>query len=177
MEKSTGRQKEFMAYEYKEINVSGDMASFYMDCYENFGWQQDENFPARESGSSVTLRLKRDRRIANKVELTRLQRHFEADMDDIYALEASKTSFANAVSIAVGVIGTGFMAGSVFAVTASTPVIWLCVVLAVPAFAGWIMPYFIYKSTKAKKTKDVAPYIEAKYEEIYELCERGHALL
>ena len=170
-------QKCFTSYEYKELNVKEEQASFYLDCYENFGWQQDENFPPQIKGDQVLLKLKRNRKIANKVELTRLQRHFEADMQDIFSLENSKTSLATILALFLGLLGTAFMAGSVFAVTANPPIIWLCIVLAIPAFAGWILPYFIYKNVKEKKTKKITPYIEEKYDEIYEICEKGHSLL
>lgn len=170
-------QKEYTSYEYKELNVKDELASFYLDCYESFGWQQDDNFPPQKNGGMVTLKLKRNRKIINKVELTRLQRHFEADMQDIFSLENSKTTQAMIASLTTGIIGTAFMAGSVFAVTATPPVIWLCIILAIPAFAGWILPYFIYKKLKEIKTRKVTPYIEEKYEEIYEICEKGHSLL
>ena len=113
----------------------------------------------------------------NKVELTRLQRHFEADMQDIFSLENSKTSLATILALVIGILGTAFMAGSVFAVTAEPPIIWLCILLAIPAFAGWILPYFVYKKVKEEKIKKVTPYIEEKYDEIYEICEKGHSLL
>lgn len=171
------RQREYISYEYKELSVQKNQASFYLDCYENFGWQRDDNFPPQENRDMVVLKLKRNRKIVNKVELTRLQRHFEADMQDIFSLESSKTTQAIIVSLTIGMIGTAFMAGSVFAVTASPPVIWLCILLAIPAFTGWILPYFVYRKLKEEKTKKVTPYIEEKYEEIYEICEKGHSLL
>ena len=65
------QMKNITTYEYKEITVRNDKASLYLDCYESFGWKQDENFPPLESGDEVTLKLKRDRRLLNKVELTR----------------------------------------------------------------------------------------------------------
>ena len=167
----------FISYEYKDINVREELASFYLDCYEHFGWQQDEHFASTVGGGKVHLKLKRNRKIVNKVELTRLQRHFEADMEEIFALENSKTRFAEMLSISIGVVGTAFMAGSVFAVTANPPIIWLCALLGIPAFAGWILPYFVYQKIKTQKTQQVTPFIEAKYDEIYEICEKGHALL
>lgn len=170
-------QKNFTSYEYKEIMVRSGDASFYLDCYESFGWQQDENFPPQESGGQVSLRLKRDRKLVNKTELTRLQRHFEANMEEIAALERSKTTTATLLAISVGLLGTAFIAGSVFAVTADPPIIWLCILLAIPGFLGWAAPVFLYRGAKARKTKQVAPFIEAKIEEIYELCEKGHSLL
>lgn len=171
------QKEEFTSYEYKELNIKEDLASFYLDCYENFGWKQDENFPPQNNGGKTVLKLKRNRKLVNKVELTRLQRHFEANMEEIFALENSKTSAATACSLAIGILGTACMAGSVFAVTATPPIIWLCILLAIPAFAGWIAPYFVFRKVKEEKTKKVTPYIEAKYDEIYEICEKGHALL
>lgn len=170
-------RQSFTSYEYKELNVKEEQASFYLDCYENFGWKQDENFPLQNKGDLVILKLKRNRKIVNKVELTRLQRHFEADMQDIFSLENSKTSLATILALVIGILGTAFMAGSVFAVTAEPPIIWLCILLAIPAFAGWILPYFVYKKVKEEKIKKVTPYIEEKYDEIYEICEKGHSLL
>lgn len=169
--------QEFIAYEYKELNVKEDMASFYLDCYESFGWQRDEKFPPQKSGEKMIIKLKRNRKLVNKVELTRLQRNFEAYMEDIFSLEGTKTSAAVVTALIIGLIGTALMAGSVFAVTADPSQILLCIILAVPAFAGWILPYFVYKKVKAEKIKKVTPYIEEKYDEIYEICEKGHALL
>ena len=169
--------EEFTSYEYKELNVKEDLASFYLDCYENFGWQQDEKFSVQNNNGRMILKMKRNRKIVNKVELTRLQRHFEANMEEVFALENSKTNLAKTISLSIGILGTAFMAGSVFAVTAEPPIIWLCILLAIPAFAGWIMPYFIYKKVKKEKTKQITPYIEAKYDEIYKICEKGHSLL
>lgn len=171
------KEHEFAMYEYKEVSISSAQASFYLDCYENFGWKQDEHFAPQTRNEKLILKLKRNRKIANKVELTRLQRNFEADIKEIEALENSKTTLATILSLIVGILGTACMTGSVFAVTADPPVIWLCVLLAIPAFAGWVFPYFIFHMVKAKKTEQVTPYIEEKYDEIYEICEKGHSLL
>lgn len=167
----------FHSYEYKEVLVRSSQASFYLDCYESFGWQPDENFPPQNSKGKVLLKLKRDRKLLNKAELTRLQRHFEANMEEIAALEQSKTSFANLWALVTGMVGTAFMAGSTFAVVAEPPIIWLCILLAIPGFLGWIAPLWIYRAAKRRKSRQVQPFIEAKMEEIYQLCEKGHSLL
>lgn len=49
--------------------------------------------------------------------------------------------------------------------------------LAVPAFAGWIAPYFVCRIVRDKKTRQVNPFIEEKTEEIYAMCEKGQSLL
>lgn len=168
---------DFIGYEYKEITVETEYVSMYLDCYENFGWTADENRPPIIGLNNTTIYLKRDRHIVNKAELTRLQRNFEACANEIRALESSKGSSAMIWSLTVGIVGTAFMAGSVFAVTHEPPLILLCILLAIPAFAGWIAPYFIYKYVFRKRSRKVEPLIAAKQDEIYEVCEKGHFLL
>lgn len=179
-------EEKYIGYDYKEIITNKKQASFLLDSYKNFGWDVDHNFTsegidtkANISGghSEVRLQLKRDRNIINKMELTRLQRNFESCIDEIKKLESSKTSGATAYAMSVGVIGTVFMAGSVFAVTADPPQIILCIILAIPAFVGWILPYFLYKKKVQERTALVTDLIEMKYNEIHEICEKGKRLL
>jgi len=169
--------KDFVGYEYKTVTTESDRASMYLDGYENFGWMLDDSMRPQQFGGVVTLKLKRDRKILNKTELTRLQKHFEACMDDIRALERSKAHTASVVALSAGVTGTAFMAGSVFAVTHEPPWILLCVILAIPGFIGWILPYFLFKHSLKKRADTIAPLIEQKYDEIYRICEKGSALI
>ena len=113
----------------------------------------------------------------NKAELTRLQRHFETCVDEIGALERSKASNATIWAIVVGLIGTAFMAGATFAAVHVPPRYVLCTVLAVPGFIGWVLPYFLYQKLAAKRAKVVTELVERKYDEIYEICEKGSSLL
>lgn len=176
MENMEKKQKSFVGYEYKEVIAEGSMASLLLDGYESFGWELDENFPA-ESRNGKVFRLKRNRKITNKTELTRLQRNFEACVGEIQTLEKNKTSKATIYALLCGIIGTAFMAGSTFAVTAQPPHIILCIILAVPGLIGWILPYFLYKRTVWKQTEKMSLLIEEKYDEIYEICEKGNKLL
>ena len=59
-----------------------------------------------------------------------------------------------------------------FAVTATPPIIWLCVVLGIVGFAGWLLPYCIYKNEVQKREARFTELIEMKYDEIHEICER-----
>ncbi|MGN0131063.1 MAG: hypothetical protein ACI4AA_01325 [Lachnospiraceae bacterium] len=177
-------KKEFIGYEYKEVSTDKGRASFLLDGYENFGWELDGNM-TEDSGdnrnpvkqSNVILRLKRNRKIVNKMELTRLQRNFESCVREIDSLEKSKTSAATVYALVIAVAGTAFMAGATFAVSAQPPHIILCILLAIPGFIGWILPYFVYKKVLRKQTEKVTPLIEEKYDEIYEICEKGNRLL
>lgn len=183
MDISERQQKNFIGYEYKEIMAEGSRISFLLDGYENFGWEIDENVQdgrngmGASEGNKVTVYLKRNRKIVNKMELTRLQRNFEACVNEIDALEKAKTSAAMMYAIILGIFGTAFMAGATFAVTAQPSHYILCILLALPGFLGWICPYFFYKKMVQKKSEKLTPFIEEKYDEIYEICEKGSKLL
>ena len=170
-------ESNYIGYEYRDISVNGDMESLYVDSYECFGWQFEGRQPSLMgiTSGTVILKFKRDRKVLNKAELTRLQRHFDSCVSEITRMEQSKTNYASVVAFTIGIIGTAFMAGAVFSYLANLIV--LCIVLAVPAFVGWIVPYFAYLSTFEKKKTKVAPLIESKYDEIYEVCEKANGLL
>ena len=188
MKDNMKKTRDFIGYEYKEIAADSGQASYMIDGYANFGWEVDENvmpvIVERYAGKTGTHRtkktiicLKRDRKIINKMELTRLQRNFEACMREIENLEKEKTSRPSVLAATVGIIGTMFMAGATFAVTAEPPHILLCILLAVPGFLGWALPYFLYNAGVRRQTEKITPLIEEKYDEIYEICRKGNKLL
>lgn len=165
----------FVGYEYKSVTVKRDMVQLYTDCFPSFGWTLEDKVPALDWVTSVTLKFKRNRKIINKMELTRLQREFESHANGIGKLEISKTVGAATFAYIIGILGTAFMAGAVLSFLAD--MILLCIILAVPAFIGWIIPYFCYKRITAKKTEQVTPLIEQQYDTIYETCEKANALM
>lgn len=165
----------FVGFEYKEVTIKKTMQSVYLDSYENFGWIIEENSVPVGKPDCITLKFKRNRKIRNKAEITRLQRQFDAYVVEILKLESSKKTKALAVAYVVGVIGTAFMAGSVFAVTAGN--VGTCIVLAIPGFVGWIIPYLLFRTISGKRTEQVNPLIDKKYDELYSVCEKANELL
>ena len=162
----------FTGYEYTEVTVPRNMESVYRDGYGNFGWQAEGSL---EGMGFTRIRFKRDRKIVNKMELTRLQRQFDSCIHQIDSLERSKSTGASIAAYSAGLGGCAFLAGSVFAFQAG--MIPLCVILSIPGFAGWIAPYFLYRKIGMKKTAAVTQLIEGKYDEMYEVCEKAHGLL
>ena len=169
------QESNFVGYEYQDISVKRSMAAVYVDGYENFGWQLDGTAEQPGKVETVAMKFKRDRKIRNKAELTRLQRNFDACVSEILSLESSKYIKASAIAYAIGIVGTAFMAGSVFSITADQLI--PCIILAIPAFTGWILPYFLYQGIRKKKTAQVAPLIDQKYDEIYAVCKKANDLL
>ena len=168
-------ENSFIGYEYQDVIAKRGFASVYQDGYENFGWALEGTANSTTKVDSIIMKFKRDRKIRNKAELTRLQRQFNACIVDIQSLEFSKGMKASAVAYAVGVVGTAFMAGSVFAITANLVI--PCTILAIPGLIGWIAPYWIYRTISRKKTEEINPLIDQKYDEIYSVCEKASSLL
>jgi hypothetical protein len=160
--------KNFVGYEYKEVSAGRDLEGVYADGLPNFGWQLD-------GGGYGRLKFKRDRKIRNKAELARLQRQFESGVTEIEALERSKSSGATAGALAVGLVGTALIGGATFAFIYGNMVP-LMIILALPGFIACGLAYLLYGKVKAKKTATIEPLIDKKYDEIYEVCEKGHAL-
>ena len=161
-------EKGFVGFEYMEVPAKRRMESLYVDSYENFGWEF-EGEAAREGRSEeITMKFKRDRKLRNKAELTRLQRQFEA-------LERSKTTAASIAAFSIGLVGSAFFFFFVFAyLTGSLP---LMVVLAIASFLGWIVPYFCYRKLCSSRERQIIPLVEQKNDEIYAVCEQGCRLL
>ena len=159
MSEITKNSRDFIGYEYKELTAPEDKFSLYLDSYENFGWSADPNVPQRQEHGLITVTVKRDRRIINKAELTRLQRNFDACAREIEALERSKTAGPMILALSIGMIGTVFMALSVFAVTAQPPHIAACILFGVPGIAGWVAPIFVYQRRLHQKIRQIDPLI------------------
>lgn len=179
--------KNYIGYEYKEVAVNKDKVSMYIDGYYNFGWEIDENLtseyvgiaspPFVKKGGITKICIKRNRKIINKVELTRLQQHFESCMDEIEMLDQSKTSVAALTALTTGIGGTIFMALATFAITNDPPLVIPCILLSIPGFIGWCTPYFLYRIIVRVRTEKITPLIESKYDEVHEICEKGSKLL
>lgn len=168
------RKNAFVGFEYMEVPAKRSLESLYVDSYPNFGWEYDGTAAAGDD-RRITLKFKRDRKIRNKAELSRLQRQFEACVHEIEMLEQSETKTASIAAFTIGVVGTVLLGGATFAYLGE--LLPLMVVLAVPGFLGWILPYFCYQKLKRKKVDQVTPIIEKKQDEIYTVCEQGCRLL
>lgn len=165
----------FVGYEYKDITTKQEMESLYADGYRNFGWKLETTTALEKTQGTVNMKFKRDRKIVNKAELTRLQRQFEACVEEVTHMERSKTTGASIAAFMIGIIGTSFMALSTFSyLNGSVP---LMIGFAIPGFLGWITPYFCYRVIQRSKTDKIAPLIEQKHDEIYSVCEKANQLL
>jgi len=164
----------YIGYEYKDVTVDRSKEDVYADGYPNFGWKLEGSSRPLIGMSTVNLKLKRDRKIQNKPELTRLQRQFESYVNEIEKLEQSRTTAASIVAYIAGIFGTACLAGAVFSFLAAN--IPLCIILAVPGFIGWVLPYFLFLKISDKRIVKITPIIEQRYDSIFEVCEKAYGL-
>ena len=85
-------ENNFIGYEYKTITVSQQMKSVYIDGLSNYGWILDSEPTSALTVGQITLRLKRDRKLINKVELIRLEQQFDSLVKEVVSLESKKDS-------------------------------------------------------------------------------------
>lgn len=119
--------------------------------------------------------MKRDRRLAQREQVTELQRRCEAALRDIDKLERSKSSKARIAAFTLGVVGCAFMALSVFSYLAGNLV--AMTVFAVPGFLCWAAPYFVHRELLASSERSLAPRIDAQYDIVYGTSEQAATLL
>lgn len=168
------QENSFVGFEYMEVPAKRSMESMYVDSYRNFGWEY-EGTSSQSDSDQVKMKFKRDRKIRNKAELSRLQRQFESCAHEIEVLEKSKSTTATITAFSIGLVGTALLGCSMFAYLHG--LLPLMVILAVPGFIGWIIPYFCYRKLLRSKGEKIAPIIEQKNDEIYKVCEQGCRLL
>ncbi|WKY43761.1 hypothetical protein Q5O14_14140 [Eubacteriaceae bacterium ES2] len=158
--------------EYLEVSVKSDLVQLCGDCYHALGWTIINTSSGMDG---IKLKLQRDRKIKNRVALCDLQRKCEDAFINIEKLEHSKKTRAMALALGTGIVGTVFLGGATFAYLAA--MIPLCVVLAIPGFIGWGLPYFLYQKNVKKASDRANPMIESNFDAIYEACEKASQLL
>lgn len=176
----TTETNEFVAYEYLSVKVKNEDKAMFHDAYENFGWQPVEETISYASVGSVCLRFKRNRKIANKSELLKLQREMEQTLSLMEGLKNASNKIPMQIAYAVGGIATIPMALATFGVLdylgSFGKSLLFIIPLALIGFCGWIAPIFLHKKLKKSISTKNLPLIEEKYEELEQICRKANVL-
>lgn len=182
---------DFVAYEYLSVNVPSEKEPLYIDCYENFGWRavntqtsglvDKEDYYINNSNVNgqklVNIKFKRDRKIPNKAKIMSLQSKCEKALKNLTSLEKEPHRKGAIYASINAIVGTIFMAISVFAVSASTPNYILTAITGVIGLVIWCLSYVIYKKIKTKQEETNTSLIEEQYNIIYDSCEQAKKFL
>ncbi len=171
----TGSASDAIVYEHTALRVPRELESVYRDTSPNFGWVIDSVESGRAASGHTTLRLKRDRRIRNRPIVQELQRANRAALTTIDALDRSKKTVPMAIAIIIGVIGSAFLAGSVFALQADA--MGISIVLGAIGLLGWLGGWVSYIVVKARRAPQVDAAIDQQYEIVYDTAQKAAALL
>lgn len=172
------QDKNFVAYEYKTKTVKNNERAKTLDLYEAFGWEATEVNSA--IGGNCVITLRRDRRIAHKQELVKLEKKAEEERAAIDSLERSKTLGANVFAWIFGIFSALVFGGGMSIVMNASGAVKNMVagiVLGVVGIALCCITYPIYKKIVLKKTKDVIPAIDSGEEQLANVLEQGNDLL
>lgn len=174
-ETSTSDNTEFVAYEYTTVRAGRELEGLYKDSYRNFGWIIEGYGTNPTNVRTVTLKFKRDRSIKNRPVVLELQRKCENALTAITQMEHAKGTAANTAAMTIGIVGSAFLAGSVFALDAD--MLLVSVPLGAIGLIGWVLGYFSYGRVKATKIASLAPLIDRQYDVVYETGEQASRLL
>ncbi|WP_235804224.1 hypothetical protein [Lacticaseibacillus sharpeae] len=79
------------------------------------------------------------------------------------------------IALGIGLLGTVFMAGSVFAYIGG--LLLLSIILAVPGFIGWGLAYFSFNLAKNRRIQKLAPALTQTYDAAAEDCKQAFELM
>lgn len=169
-------KKEFIGYEYKETIVREEYVTIYQDGYENFGWSLEGTYTTPEHVGCVTMKFKRDRKLKNKLEISKLQRQFDEIISQVERLERKKELKASTVAYIIGVVAAVLFACAILAFTVWKNIV-VMVVLGIPALIGFVLSYVIYTKIRKSKVQEITPLIDEKYDELYQVTMQANNLL
>lgn len=180
--------KDFVAYEYLSINVTSEKEALYIDCYENFGWKltssnglvDKEDYYINNhvnNNQLINLKFKRNRKMPNKAKVVTLQKKCENGLKELTRLEREPNSKGSIYAVITSIIGTIFLAISVFCITAQNPLYIIGALVGIIGLIGWFLAYPVYKKVKTKQEVINTPLIEEQYNAIYDCCEQAQKAL
>lgn len=182
MEQTTARNAGFdsretrpdaYSFDYVTVEANEKMALETVDCYEALGWQ----IVQREGGLGLkaALTFKRNRKIANKNELNKIQHKMDDALKAVNGYEAQKTTKAFAAAMGIGIPGTLAFGGgmSLCIAVGGTAAIIGGIALGLAGLGICGLGYLAYQKINKKKTTAMNILIDKKREEISGFCDEA----
>lgn len=164
-----------VSYDYKTIKVKREIETLVCDTYENLGWELTNTSSVEGSIFYVNLSFKRNRKIANKVELLKLQERADAVINSIDSLQAKKKRAGMAESLSVGVVGTLVFGGGM-SMTMLLKGVGFMIGGIVLGFVGagiCALAYPLFKKLNKKKASNIQPILESEFDKLSDICEEA----
>ncbi len=167
-----------ITYDYKTIRVKRSIESLVCDTYENLGWELTSTSASEGSIFYINLSFKRDRKIANKVDLIKLQDKADNVIANIENLQNKKKNAGFAGSLTVGIVGTLVFGGGMSMTMLLSGIGYMIggIALGLAGVGICALAYPLFKKVNKKKSTEIQPIIESEYDKLSDICEQAGKL-
>lgn len=167
-----------ISYDYKTIKVKRSVETLVCDTYENLGWQLTNTSSVEGSIFYINLSFKRDRKIANKIELLKLQDKADTAIATIYNLQNKKKNAGMAESLSVGTIGALVFGGGMSMSMLLKGVGFMIggIALGLAGIAICALAYPLFKKVNKKKNTQIEPLLESEFDKLADIAEQASKL-
>lgn len=168
-----------IVYDYKTVSVRRDMEPVLIDTYENLGWEVIGTSMQDGSLTHVNVSFKRNRKIAHKLELIKLQNKIDTILATLGKLNQSKRNAGVPEGLTTGVCGALVFGGGMSMCMCLSGVGYMIggIALGVAGMGILLLGWLVHNKCRAKKLLKLEPAIEEEFNKLSDLCEEGHDLL
>ena len=168
-------EKEITSYDYKTIGVRREMEVMTTDAYENLGWELVGSSVSALAIFTVNLSFKRDRKIANKTELLKLQEKVDNTLLNIEVMQNKKKTAGQVPALTTGILGALTFGGglSMTIMLGAGTVAYMVggIALGVVGFGIALFAWPIFKRVKRNSLKRIDPIIEDEFNKLSDICD------
>ena len=164
-----------ISYDYKTIKVKRSIETLVCDTYENLGWEMTNTSSVEGSIFYVNLSFKRDRKIANKTELLKLQEKADSVIASIEALQNKQKNSGLAEAVTTGTIGALTFGGGMSMCLTLSGVGFMIGGIALGVVGAGIcaLAYPLFKKLNKKKSSNIQPILESEFDKLADICEQA----
>ena len=170
------KANEITSYDYKTIRVKRQLETMATDSYEALGWELVGSSVFEGGIFHVILSFKRDRKVANKTELLKLQEKVDSTLITIETMLRKKKSAGTTPAITTGVIGSLILGGGmamVIELAGTTALMISGIALGVVGLGICGLAMLIYNKVKNSQSAKIEPMLVQEYNKLADLCDEA----
>ena len=175
-------EKEITSYDYKTVRVRRQLEAMVTDAYEALGWEMVGSSVSQGGIYHVNLSFKRNRKVANKTDLLKLQERIDSTLINIEMLMGKKKWAGMTSGIVTGTIGALTLGGGMAMVMElgvdPTKAGWIAggIALGVVGIGICLLGWLIGKKVKTRTGIKVDPMLDQEYNKLADICDEARKI-